>query len=212
MLRPFYATALALCLAAVTAVSMPAVRAHAQDATAAETQLRGRQAAVQQIMRRPARGAAALAQRKTQLAAALGELLDYDELTHRALGAHEAGATAAQRTEFASLLRQLVERSYEKNLEGTLDYEVRYVGRTSTADGVTVRTIAKSRTNGREPEVSIDYTLHQVNGTWRVYDVATDGVSLVRNYRNSFARIVARDGFDALLAKMRERLANEGAL
>lgn len=212
MSRTFFTRLLALCLVLAGVLALAGSGAQAQDAPTAETQLRGRHAAVQQIMRRPARGAAALATRKTQLNVALGELLDYAELARRALGTHEAQATPAQRVAFADLLRQLVERSYQKNLEGTLDYEIRYVGSSASGSAVTVRTIAKSRANGREPEVSIDYSLHQVNGVWRVYDVATDGVSLVRTYRDGFHRIIARDGFDALLTKMRERLANEGAL
>ena len=212
MSRSFPTTALALCLAVAGALAVPAGGARAQEPASAETYLRARHTAVQQIMRRPARTPAALEQRKTQLTAALAELLDYAELAKRALGAHEARATPAQRTEFAALLRQLVERSYQKNLEGTLDYEVRYLGATAGANGVIVRTIAKSRTNGREPEVSIDYTLHQVNGAWRVYDVTTDGVSLVSSYRDSFRTSIARRGIDGMLAAMRERLANEGDL
>lgn len=206
------ATTLALCLAITGVLLLPASDARAQEPASAETYLRARHTAVQQIMRRPARTPAALEQRKTQLTAALAELLDYAELAKRALGAHEAQATPAQRTEFAALLRQLVERSYQKNLEGTLEYEVRYVSAAAGPNGVTVRTIAKSRTNGREPEVSIDYTLHQVNGAWRVYDVTTDGVSLVRSYRDTFHTSIAARGIDGMLARMRERLASEDAL
>jgi phospholipid transport system substrate-binding protein len=194
----------------VALVASPAVRAQAP--VAAETFLRDRHDAVQQLLRRPTRGDAAVAQRRARLTEALGALLDYAELSRRALGEHDGRATPAQRTEFVSLLRQLVERSYQTNLESPSTYEVRYLGATAAGGAVTVRTVAKSRTNGRAPEVSIDYTLHQVGGEWRVFDIATDGVSLVRNYRAQFHRLVSRDGFDALLAKMRERVANEGDL
>jgi len=201
-----------LALAVTLGGALTAHTAAAQDAAAAQTFLRGRHDAVKQIMQRPARTPAAIGQRKTQLTAALGELLDYAELARRALGPDEARATPAQRTEFSALLRQLVERSYQKNLESTVDYEIRYVGAAGQPTNVTVRTMARSRSNGREPEVSIDYSMHQVGGAWRVFDVATDGVSLVRSYRDSFRRIIARDGFDALLVKLRERIANEGEL
>ena len=202
-------TVLALILA-VAALAGSA--AHAQDASAAQAYLRSQHTQVQQLMRHPVHGTAAVEARKTQLTRALSELLDYTELAHRALGEHEAQATPAQRAAFEALLRQLVERSYQKSLESTVDYEVRYLSADAGATGVTVRTVARSRSNGREPEVSIDYSLHQVAGAWRVFDVATDGVSLVRNYRSQFHRIVVRNGIDALLAKMRERLANEGDL
>ena len=212
MYRLFLTAALALGLSAMSALPPFEGAAFAQDAAAAQTYLQARQSAFQRIMSRPVRGEAAIAARRTQLTAALAELLDYTELARRALGEHDAAATPAQRAEFTSLLRQLVERSYQKSLESTIDYEIRYVGSSNEASAVTIRTIAKSRTNGRAPEVSIDYAVHQVNGAWRVYDVATDGVSLVRTYRSQFHRIVARDGVDALLVKMRERLANEGEI
>ena len=210
MSRLLFATVLSL--AATLSGALSAHTAVAQDAAAAQTFLRGRHDAVKQIMQRTARTPAAIAQRKTQLTAALGELLDYTELAHRSLGPDESRATPAQRAEFTTLLRQLVERSYQKNLESTVDYAIRYVGAAGQPTNVTVRTMAKSRTNGREPEISIDYSIHQVGGAWRVFDVATDGVSLVRSYRESFHRIIARDGFDALLVKLRERIANEGEL
>ncbi len=71
---------------------------------------------------------------------------------------------------------------------------------------VTVRTLASSASNRRDPAVSIDYQMMKVGNTWRVFDISTDGVSLVRNYRTQFNRIIERDGWDALIARMRDRL------
>jgi ABC-type transporter MlaC component len=37
----------------------------------------------------------------------------------------------------------------------------------------------------------------------RVHDVRIDGVSIVDNYRKSFARVIKRESYGALLQKMR---------
>ena len=69
-----------------------------------------------------------------------------------------------------------------------------------------VRTTARSKKERRKPPIEIAYALHQVEGKWRVFDVVTDGVSMVRNYRGQFARILRKDGWDGLLQRMRDRL------
>ena len=64
---------------------------------------------------------------------------------------------------------------------------------------------------GRKAETTIDYKLAQKGGDkWAVYDFITDDVSLLRNYRSEFGRIIKRDGFPALLAKMKKKLAETG--
>ena len=53
---------------------------------------------------------------------------------------------------------------------------------------------------------------YMIGTEWRVFDVVTDGVSLVHNYQQQFRRIITRDGFDTLLQRMRDRLAHESGL
>ena len=57
------------------------------------------------------------------------------------------------------------------------------------------------------PPVPINYRMHKVNGDWLVYDVVIDGVSLVTNYRSTFASSVQRRGIDGLIQQLAERNA-----
>jgi phospholipid transport system substrate-binding protein len=43
---------------------------------------------------------------------------------------------------------------------------------------------------------------------WYVYDVLIEGVSLVRNYRTEFARIITKEKFDGLIKRMQEKIAS----
>ncbi len=52
-------------------------------------------------------------------------------------------------------------------------------------------------------EIPVDYSLTLVQGQWLVHDVTIDGVSIVRNYRQSFSRVIQRESFQSLLKKMR---------
>lgn len=194
-----------LLLAALSTLLFAGVVPAAADAQAnpAEAQafLQGRHDALRTLFaQRPS------AARNTQLSTLVSELLDLQELSRLALRDHWDSRTAAQRDEFVGLLRQLVQAQYESNLERTMNYEVTYDGADVRGDVVTVRTLARASGNARAPAVSIDYQMKKVGNTWRVFDISTDGVSLVRNYRTQFNRIIERDGWDALITRMRDRL------
>jgi phospholipid transport system substrate-binding protein len=134
--------------------------------------------------------------------------LDVDELGKRALVDHWTKLTATQQKEFLDLLRGLIEDNYVKGLRANLEYKVAYKGETEQADGTRlVKTEIKTKRRGRPYTIKVDYVLQKSGTTWKCYDVVTDGVGLVENYRAQFDKIIAKDGFDGLLAKMKKKRA-----
>jgi phospholipid transport system substrate-binding protein len=134
--------------------------------------------------------------------------LDIDELGKRAMADHWESLTEAQRTEFLSVLRGLIEDNYVKGLRANLEYKVEYKGEAKQDDGtLLVKTVIKTKRRGRAYSIKVDYRLRKDGKTWRCYDVMTDGVGLVENYRAQFNKIVAKDGFDGLIAKMKKKRA-----
>jgi len=141
-----------------------------------------------------------------KVTASVREFLDVDELGKRALVDHWGKITAAQQAEFLRLLRALIEDNYIKGLRANVDYQVVYVGEEARPDGGTVvKTEIKTKRRGRPLTIKIDYVLVAQGGSLRAYDVVTDGVGLVENYRAQFNKIIAKDGFDGLLAKMKKK-------
>lgn len=197
---------LSLAAALTLALALPAAGS-AQEGGPASRFLKQRHDDVNRIIRRTAETDAERQRRSREITQILSELLDYQELSRRALGSHWESRTPEQRERFVGLLRQLVERNYEQNLQRIQEFEVRYSGEESIADGTVVRTEARSRTERRQPPVEIAYSMHLVGTAWRVFDVNTDGVSLVRNYNNQFNRIISQNGWDELIRRMEQRLA-----
>lgn len=177
----------------------------AQERTAS-AHLEAQHEEVNRLLRQSATNDAARQQRSQRLTRMLNDLLDYEELSRRALGEQWQQRSEAERRQFVDLLRRLVERNYESNLERTLEYEITYDRESRRGDLTVVHTTARSRTQRRQPPVSIDYGMRSVNGTWRVVDVTTDGVSMVDNYRSQFTRIINREGWNELIARMQRRL------
>jgi phospholipid transport system substrate-binding protein len=136
-------------------------------------------------------------------------MLDYDALAQLSLDKHWSEISEAERKEFKELLKQLVQRAYRKNIKKTLNYEISYKGEGQANKGQLVRTVARNKEKPREQPVSVDYVLHQVGGQWRIFDVVTEGSSMVMNYRSQFGRIIKKNGFAELLKKMRSKAEND---
>ncbi len=187
-----------LALALVVGTFLPTM-ASAQPA-AAQRFLEQRHASLVEVLGQDAGDA-----RDARLDELIAGLLDYEELSRRALGDHWEAQSEENRARFVTLLTELVERSYKQNLRSTMRFEVDYSGAETRGRSVIVHTSARSRENRRAPAVSIDYKMRKVGDRWRVFDVITDGASLVRNYRSQFHRIIERDGFSGLIERMEAR-------
>ena len=133
--------------------------------------------------------------RDAQVNAILDAMVDYDQLAQRCFAHHWDDLDDKQKAEVTDLLRQLVEKSWRRNLMKTLDYDVSYHGEQSgESDGdQLVKTEAQSKTNRREPPVRVDYVMVNTNG-WKVVDIVTEGSSLTANYGAQFHRMLTTDG------------------
>jgi phospholipid transport system substrate-binding protein len=150
----------------------------------------------------------ASSQRDKKISAVLDVMIDFRELAKRSLAGHWDEFSDAQRKDFTDVLRQLVQRNYERNIKNILDYKIEYLGEEgSEGDAVLVHTKASSKTDEREDPVTIDYRMAQAGEAWRVVDIITEGSSLVNNYKNQFHKVIQKDGIDALLKRMKDRLA-----
>jgi phospholipid transport system substrate-binding protein len=129
---------------------------------------------------------------------------DFSAMTDLALGNYRDQVSAAQRPTIVNEFRQLLVRTYSSALLEYTDQELTYLPMEgSVEDGrVVVRTeIAQA---GGFP-IPIDYSLRRGDDGWKVFDISVDQVSLVTNYRSSFARAIKKDGVDGLIKTLQER-------
>jgi phospholipid transport system substrate-binding protein len=134
------------------------------------------------------------------------DFLDIDELGKRAMADQWSKLTKEQQTEFLSTLRALIEDNYVRGLRANLEYTVDYTGETTDKDGnVIVTTTINTKRKGRPFKINIDYVLKKQGDKLKAWDVKTDGVGLVENYRTQFNKIIAKDGFAGLIAKMKKK-------
>ena len=58
----------------------------------------------------------------------------------------------------------------------------------------------------RSSTIGVDYKLIEENGKWQVYDFVIEGVSMIRNYRSQFTKIIRRDSYEILVQKLTDKI------
>ena len=133
---------------------------------------------------------------------------DFERMSRRVLGKKGWNkATAEQRAQFVAAFRTLLVRTYAVMLNG-------YRGQPLTwrdpvplkKDDEVVVPVTIELTGG--PPARVDYAMHGSGTDWKVFDVAVDGVWLVKNYRSSFRSELARNGIDGLIASLEAKNAS----
>lgn len=132
---------------------------------------------------------------------AVNRLLDYEEMGKRTLGAKWQNLTKADQEEFVDVFQEFLSNSYESRFEDYSDEQVQYVGERQKGDFAEVRTVLKSN----KVQVPLDFRLLRKSGQWWVYDLVIDGISLVKNFRSQFARIIQTSSYAGLLEKLKTK-------
>lgn len=130
---------------------------------------------------------------------------DFARMTSLAVGRAWREANAEQRKGLTEEFRTLLVRTYANSLTAYRDQTVTFKpGSQPGEDGeVTVR--SQINQPGNRP-IGLDYSLaRSAGGAWKVFDVTIASVSLVTNYRGSFATEVDKGGVAGLLKTLQEK-------
>jgi len=141
------------------------------------------------------------AERREKLEASIGQRFDYEEMAKRTLGARWKKLSSEKQKEFVGLFQRFLTRSYAGNVDGYSGEEVEYLKERLKGDFAEVQTKVVSP----KVEIPLDYRLLKKHDKWWVYDVIIDGISLTKNYRGQFSRIIKSSSFEALLEKLRSK-------
>ena len=142
-----------------------------------------------------------LLERRKLLEKVIGSRFDYREMAKRTLPAKWKTLTEAEQKEFVDLFQSFLSASYADKIEGYSGEQVQYLSERLEGGYAEVRTkIVSDKT-----EIPIDYRLMGRAGEWFVYDVIADGVSLVRNYRGQFDKIIRESGYPDLVEELRKK-------
>ncbi len=130
---------------------------------------------------------------------------DFEKMSKLALGKNWRAANADQRERFIEEFRLLLIRTYSTAMLEYTDEEILMLPFRDDLSRKRV-TVPMEVVQKGGPSIGMSLSLYQnKQDAWKVYDVKIDGISLVTNYRSSFANEIRSGGMDQLIKDLAER-------
>ena len=147
-----------------------------------------------------------LAQRQDKLRQIVSATFDFTEMAKSALGYHWKQITPAQQQEFTSAFVAFIEDSYLSKINDYRGQQVAFL--LSRNDGPQYAQVNTDiiQPSGKD-SIHVNYRLLQEDGTWKIYDVTVDAISIIANYRNQFNRVMNNQGYGVLIADLKSKQA-----
>jgi phospholipid transport system substrate-binding protein len=86
-----------------------------------------------------------------------------------------------------------------------------YLGEEVKARGTHVLTQIALTRDGKPEVVEVVYVMTQTPEGWKVDDIITDGVSLAKNYKFEFNKILKDKGIDELISRLESKVSELAA-
>lgn len=129
---------------------------------------------------------------------------DFEYMSQMVLAKYWQRATPEQKKAFTQEFRTLLVRTYATSLNQYTDQKLTFSPFRPDARPDLATVHSEVAQPGGFP-IPIDYRLRAEGGQWKVFDVVIDGVSLVTNYRTSFAKEIRDGGLDSLIKTLADR-------
>ena len=140
--------------------------------------------------------------RREALRKTIDERFNYRQMVMRSLAKNWDIRSDQERREFIALFKSLLENSYANKLEAYRDEKINYLDEIIKGEYALVKTEVVRRSS----TIGVDYKLINENGNWKVYDFVIEGVSMIRNYRSQFTKIIRKDSYEVLVQKLTDKI------
>ena len=129
---------------------------------------------------------------------------NFTHMTRLAIGRSWRTATPEQKKTLEIEFRNLLVRTYTAAFTAYRDQAVN-VKPTKMAVDATDTTIKTLIEHKGKPPISVNYDMEKTTDGWKIYDLSIEGVSMVTNYRSTFAEQIQKDGIDGLIKALVEK-------
>jgi phospholipid transport system substrate-binding protein len=147
-----------------------------------------------------------LAQRQDKLRQIVAQTFDFKEMAKSALGYHWKELTPAQQQEFTNAFVAFIEDSYLSKINDYRGQQVNFLKVTNDGPQYAQVNTDIVQPNGKDA-IHVNYRLLKEDGTWKIYDVTVDAISIIANYRNQFNRVMNSKGYDTLIKDLKAKQA-----
>ncbi|MFP6759588.1 MAG: ABC transporter substrate-binding protein [Alphaproteobacteria bacterium] len=149
------------------------------------------------------------ARRERALRDLLIENFDLPLITRLVVGRYWRKANDAQKEAFMMVFEQHIVQVYTSQLGVYSDqrFEMRNVNARTDKDTIVGTEIMRQS----DPPLRLDWLVRETNGSYKIIDIAAEGVSMMTTKRSEFSSVIAREGIDGLIDRL-EQLNQSGAI
>jgi phospholipid transport system substrate-binding protein len=140
--------------------------------------------------------------KKEKIRSISNEMFDWNALSRLTLGRNWKKLNDAQRKEFKELYREILEGAYMGKLLDYTNEKVVFAKETMLSK---TKAEVQSKIITKGVEIPLHYRMIHRGGSWKVYDLIIEGISMVKNYRSQFNQILKDKPPEELLKIMREK-------
>ncbi len=146
-----------------------------------------------------------LDEQRDELMGVIKDIFDFEKISQLSLGRFRKKLNDEQMTRFIDHFTELLVDTYLNQVQKEFqNEEVEYVEQTyhpSDNERAQVKTLVVRKNT----KIPVDYSLYIKDGRWRVYDIRVEGVSLIKNYRTQFEKILLNQSPDVLIEKLEKK-------
>jgi phospholipid transport system substrate-binding protein len=140
--------------------------------------------------------------KRAKLRKVIGLRFNYKQMVMRSLAKNYKARSDAERKDFTVLFKKLIENSYASKIENYKDETINYVDEKVKGNYALVRT----QIVRKDGVIDVDYKMLKDGGQWLVYDFVIEGVSLIRNYKSQFSKIISTESYASLVSKLSKKI------
>ena len=140
--------------------------------------------------------------RREKLRQVIGLRFNYKQMVMRSLAKNYKDRSDKERKEFTRLFKKLLENSYASKIENYRNETINYMSEQVKGKYALVKT----QIVRKDGVIDVDYKMLKESGQWLVYDFVIEGVSLIRNYRSQFSKIISTESYATLVSKLSKKV------
>lgn len=130
-------------------------------------------------------------------------IIDLDSMGKLILGKYWKQASEEQRAGFIAEFKDMLIRTYAKSLVDYGHAKVNVLPARDKQEGKYYTVQSELEVGSGKAPLQVAYIFRKNKQTeWKVFDLAVDGLSLVKNFRTSFSQEIRETSLDALIARL----------
>jgi phospholipid transport system substrate-binding protein len=143
--------------------------------------------------------------RYEQLAPVITAGFDMPFIAKTVLGRYWETFNSAQKSKFVETFSKLSIATYAANFDSYSGERFKVISEKEVSGGRVLVQTQLTKSDGGQ--VQLDYLLHRIGSQWRIINVVADGVSDLALKRADYTSFLKSKGFDPLLIKLNEKIA-----